>query len=79
LVGACINQEPEMFAAAVGVMDMLRFHKFTIGYAWCSDYGNPDKTKEEFDTLRAYSPVHNVRPDAGRYPATLLMTGTYYD
>ncbi len=80
LVGACITQRPELFAAAlaaVGVFDMLRFHKFTIGWAWTSDYGTPD-TREGFQTLFAYSPLHNVRPGAC-YPAMLIVTGDHDD
>ncbi len=80
LVGASITQHPELFGAAlagVGVMDMLRFHKFTIGHAWTSEYGSADEAKD-FPTLRAYSPLHNVRP-GGKYPATLVVTGDHDD
>ncbi len=80
LVGACLTQHPELFGAAVaqvGVLDMLRFHKFTIGWAWKSDFGDPDDP-EQYRWLRAYSPLHNV--EVGRsYPATLLMTGDHDD
>jgi prolyl oligopeptidase len=80
LVGACLTQHPELFGAAVanvGVLDMLRFPKFTIGWAWTSDFGNPDDP-EQYRWLRAYSPLHNLRQD-GRYPATLLLTGDHDD
>ena len=80
LVGACMTQRPELFGAAlpaVGVMDMLRFHKFTIGWAWCSDYGSPDNP-EEFKALYAYSPLHNLRPGTA-YPATMITTADHDD
>ncbi len=80
LVGAVVNQRPELFAAAlpqVGVMDMLRFHRYTIGWAWTSDYGSPENP-EEFRALLAYSPLHNIRLNRS-YPATLVTTGDHDD
>ena len=80
LVGASITQHPELFGAAiaeVGVMDMLRFHRFTIGWGWTSDYGSPDDP-DQFRTLLAYSPLHNIRPGTA-YPATLVTTGDHDD
>ncbi len=80
LVGAVLNQRPELFAAAlpaVGVMDMLRFHKFTIGWAWVGDYGSADNA-EDFPYLRAYSPLHNLKSGAA-YPAVLITTGDHDD
>ena len=80
LVGAVLNQRPELFGAAlpaVGVMDMLRFTEFTIGWAWTSDYGSP-KNPEEFKALYAYSPLHNIKPGT-KYPATLVTTADHDD
>lgn len=79
LVGACMTQRPELFSVAfprVGVLDMLRYHKFTIGRAWSYDYGLSEN-EEDFKYLIAYSPLHNVKDAA--YPATMVMTGDHDD
>ncbi|MFY9727735.1 MAG: prolyl oligopeptidase family serine peptidase [Bryobacteraceae bacterium] len=79
LVGACLNQRPDLFGAAmpaVGVMDMLRFNKFTAGAGWVGEYGSPDNP-EDFKTLLAYSPLHNIRKTS--YPATLITTSDHDD
>ncbi|NWJ39393.1 MAG: S9 family peptidase [Geothrix sp.] len=80
LVGACLTQRPDLFGAAVpevGVMDMLRFHKFTLGWGWKSDYGSSE-TREGFDTLMKYSPLHTIKPGV-KYPPTLVTTGDHDD
>ena len=80
LIGAVMNQRPDLAAVAfpqVGVMDMLRYHKFTVGAAWASDYGNSD-TAEGFNYLRAYSPVHTIKTGV-RYPAVFITTGDHDD
>jgi len=80
LVGAVMNQQPELFKVAfpaVGVMDMLRYHKFTIGWAWAVEYGSSDD-KEHFDNLYSYSPMHNIRNDVS-YPATFITTADHDD
>ncbi len=80
LVGACLTQRPDLIGAAVaevGVLDLLRFHRFTIGWAWTSDFGNPDDP-QEFPWIRQLSPLHRV-VSGTRYPATLLMTGDHDD
>ncbi len=81
LVGAVETQRPELFGAVlaqVGVMDMLRFDKFTIGWAWKADYGAPSENAAEFKAIYKYSPVHNVRPGVS-YPPTLIMTADHDD
>jgi len=80
LIGAVLNQRPELFGAAlpaVGVMDMLRFHKFTIGWAWVTEYGSADSVAQ-FPFLYRYSPIHNMKPGT-RYPATLITTADHDD
>jgi prolyl oligopeptidase len=80
LVGACLTQHPELFGACVaevGVFDMLRFHKFTIGWAWTGELGDPDNP-EQYPWLRGYSPLHNVQAGTA-YPPTLLLTGDHDD
>lgn len=81
LVGAVVNQRPELFKVslpAVGVMDMLRYHKFTIGRFWATDYGTSADSKEMFDYLKGYSPVHNINEGIA-YPATMVMTADHDD
>ncbi len=81
LVGACMTQRPELYAVAiprVGVMDMLRYHKFTIGWNWAPDYGTSEDSEEMFRYLLGYSPLHNLKPGTA-YPATLVTTADHDD
>jgi prolyl oligopeptidase len=80
LVGAAITQRPDLFSAAVpavGVLDMLRYHKFTIGWAWVPEYGSSDDA-DQFRNLLSYSPLHNLK-DGTSYPATLVTTADHDD
>ena len=81
LVGAVMNQRPELFKVAlpfVGVMDMLRYHKFTIGWAWAGDYGTSEESEEMFSYLYGYSPIHTIK-EGVNYPATLVITADHDD
>ena len=81
LIGAVINQRPDLCAVAlpsVGVMDMLRYSKFTIGWAWEVEYGDPNESEEIFNYIYKYSPLHNIRSN-GNYPAVMVMTSDHDD
>ena len=81
LVGACMTQRPDLFKVAfpaVGVMDMLRFHKFTVGWGWTPEYGSSEESKEMFEYLKAYSPLHNLKKGTD-YPATMITTADHDD
>lgn len=80
LIGAVETQRPDLFGVCfpeVGVLDMLRYQKFTAGFGWTPEYGNADNSPEEFAYLRKYSPLHNIKP--AKYPATLVMTADHDD
>jgi prolyl oligopeptidase len=81
LVGACMTQRPDLFAVAlpaVGVMDMLRYHKFTVGKGWIPEYGSSERSEEEFKNLIGYSPLHNLNEGVS-YPATMVTTADHDD
>lgn len=81
LIGAMLTQRPDLFAAAlpaVGVMDMLRFDKFTVGWGWKQDYGSPSENEAEFHAIYKYSPLHNLKPGT-KYPATMITTADHDD
>lgn len=81
LVGACMTQRPELYRVAfpaVGVMDMLRYHRFTVGWGWVPEYGNADSSQEMFEYLHGYSPLHNLK-DGVAYPATMITTADHDD
>ena len=81
LVGACMTQRPDLFKVCipeVGVMDMLRYHKFTIGWNWAPDYGTSADSKEMFEYLKAYSPLHTLK-EGVEYPATMVTTADHDD
>lgn len=81
LVGACMTQRPDLYAVAlpaVGVMDMLRYHKFTVGKGWTPEYGSSEESKEMFEYLKGYSPLHNLKPGT-KYPSTLITTADHDD
>lgn len=81
LVGACMTQRPDLFKVAfpgVGVLDMLRFHKFTIGWGWVVEYGSSEQSEQMFNYLYKYSPLHNIKPGQ-QYPATLITTADHDD
>ncbi len=80
LMGAVMTQRPDLFGVCfpeVGVLDMLRYQKFTAGFGWVPEYGSADNSKAEFDYLKAYSPLHNAKP--AKYPATMVMTADHDD
>ena len=82
LIGACVNLRPELFKVAiprVGVMDMMRYHLFTIGWNWASDYGTSADSKEMAEYLLSYSPIHNIKNDGTKYPAILVTTADHDD
>ena len=81
LVGACITQQPKLFRVAfpaVGVMDMLKYHQFTVGYGWTPEFGSSEDSKEVFEYLYGYSPLHNIK-DGTKYPATMITTADHDD